>query len=288
MDPRVDKSDSACPLCNTAIDDPVKFSKLRKKFDSERALEIREFARKKDLEHRTMIAALKAKHREEIQKLRQDHRDSERALRERMLAIAKKDKEVHKGAIEDLRKLHQVEIDDLRNSFEKQTLKLQKEQEAAFNAQLKEIIHNYGSLATAHNKEVERLKKEKDETDLMFRKKEAEISKLRVDLARSSSRLEVRELAVRLQERDATIAELSARIRELERAPNPPPAEQGGSKQHAKTLTEDEQKEKLKEYMRAIIEITRSQQASKRAADSSSSEGIEKESRADKVLGWFL
>jgi hypothetical protein len=59
-------------------------------------------------------------------------------------------------------------------------------------------------------------------------------------------------------------------------------------------MTDEEQREKLKEYMRAIIEITRNQQAEKRQTAASADENEVKsneqaeESKPSRLLGWFL
>jgi uncharacterized phage infection (PIP) family protein YhgE len=168
---------------------------------------------------------------------------------------------------------------------------LQKEQEMTLNARLQEIIRNYGNLASGHQKEQERLKKIHDESDTILRKRDSEIARLRVELAKSSSKLEIKELMLKLHERDDTIERLNSRIEELEGKVDVPPLPTV-QKQPPKVLTDDEQKEKLKEYMRAIIEITRSQQAEKKKSNPSAEKDHVKhelpESKVDKKLGWFF
>src|SRR5574339_1299804 len=98
-----------------------------------------------------------------------------------------------------------------------------------------------------------------------MRKKDSELTKLKIDFARSTSALEVKELMIQLNDRNATIERLGARVRELE---NKIGLDQrtvtNSTRESAKAMTDDEQREKLKEYMRAIIEITRSQQPEKK------------------------
>jgi hypothetical protein len=96
---------------------------------------------------------------------------------------------------------------------------------------------------------------------------------------------------LKLHERDDTIERLNSRIEELEGKVDVPPLPTV-QKQPPKVLTDDEQKEKLKEYMRAIIEITRSQQAEKKKSNLSAEKDHVKhelpESKVDKKLGWFF
>jgi hypothetical protein len=217
--------------------------------------------------------------------------ENQKQLKDKFASTSKNEKAATKAILAKLNKTHKEQLRSLRDSYDRESLRLQKEQETNFNAQLQEIIRNYGNLASGNQKEQERLKKIHDETDAHLRKRDSEISRLRIELAKSSSKLEIKELMLKLHERDDTIARLNSRIEELEdKVIGPPPSPT--RTEPTKVLTDDEQKEKLKEYMRAIIEITRSQQAEKKKSDL----GPEKEhlkhelpeSKVDKKLGWFF
>jgi hypothetical protein len=212
-----------------------------------------------------------------------------------MVTEARKDKEANRTALVKLKAAYQERQQNLRDAYDREKLQMQKDGESSFNARLQEIIQNYGALASSHQEELGRLKRVHDQNDVLMRKKDSEISRLKIELAKSSSRLELKELMLQLHERDDTIEKLNGRIRELEgrvvvqqqRSSSP------AAKEPQKPLTEDEQKEKLKEYMRAIIEITRSQQAEKKRAEPVRHGDKEKmdlgdNSKVDKILGWFF
>jgi hypothetical protein len=96
---------------------------------------------------------------------------------------------------------------------------------------------------------------------------------------------------LKLHERDDVIEGLNSRIQELEGRMVEPPRPVV-TKAPQKTMNDQEQREKLKEYMRAIIEITRNQQAEKKKTDLLQDMQGEKpdipESKADRKFGWFF
>ena len=285
--------DDTCPFCRTYITDTARVIRARREFETEVDRRIRSITREKEAEYRALARALKDAHRKELQKIRGHGKSREIEIREKLASAAKKEKATNKAALARVKKNHQEQLWSMKELYEKENLKMQKDSESAFNAQLKEIIRNYGNLAAGHQKEMERVKKSHDQLDSELRKKESELSNLKIDLARSTSALEVKELMIQLNDRNATIERLSARVRELE---NKIGLEQRGSanstRESARTMTDEEQREKLKEYMRAIIEITRSQQADKKpAAKAKNDEKLEQdagESKVDRILGWFL
>jgi hypothetical protein len=287
---RSKSSEKACPVCNTEIADQFKLDQARKTLEIELDRRIRDATRRQTEEYRLMLRQVKERHRAEYRELRVATQKDQKDAKSKLAETSKKEKAAHNAALAKLRRDHQEQLRDLRDSYERENLRMQKEHEGSFNLQLQEIIRNYGTLASAHQKEQERLKKAHDEADVLLRKKDSEIFRLKVELAKSLSKVEIKDLVLKLRERDDTIDRLNSRIEELEgriTAP-PPPAEQ----QAPKTLTEDEQKEKLKEYMRAIIEITRSQRAERKKADGLSGLDDAKpdipESKVDKKLGWFF
>ena len=212
----------------------------------------------------------------------------------------RKEREKQKKKLASAKRTYQTQLRNIREVYDREILLTQKEQEHAFNAQLKEIIQNYGNLGSSHQKEVERLKKQEDLNKVLMKKQDHEIMKLKIEMARSSSKIREKDLAMQVSEKNLVIERLSAKIQELETvfrpsdqaAPIKAAAKQVQKTQTA-TLDEDEQKQKLKEYMKAIIEITRNQQQAEKKHSDSANEGMEETkhepspSKVDKKLGWF-
>jgi DNA repair exonuclease SbcCD ATPase subunit len=288
---RTKKSEKTCPVCRSDLLDSTRVEQAENTLDAELSKRVRNATQQQTEEYRRMLKEIRDRHQNEIKELRRANLDNQNQLKEKFTTNAKKEKAANKAALAKLRKIHQDQLRSLRDSYDRENLRLQKEQEMTLNAQLQEIIRNYGNLASGHQKEQERLKKIHDESDTILRKRDSEIARLRVELAKSSSKLEIKELMLKLHERDDTIERLNSRIEELEGKVDVPPLPTV-QKQPPKVLTDDEQKEKLKEYMRAIIEITRSQQAEKKKSNLSAEKDHVKhelpESKVDKKLGWFF
>jgi hypothetical protein len=291
MSQRPKKVEKNCPVCKSDLVDPTRLEQAQNALDTELNKRVRDATKSQTEEYRRLLGEIRDRHQNEIRELRRTSLENQKQLKDKFASTSKNEKAATKAILAKLNKTHKEQLRSLRDSYDRESLRLQKEQETNFNAQLQEIIRNYGNLASGNQKEQERLKKIHDETDAHLRKRDSEISRLRIELAKSSSKLEIKELMIKLHERDDTIARLNSRIEELEDkviAPPPSPTR----KEPTKVLTDDEQKEKLKEYMRAIIEITRSQQAEKKKSDL----GPEKEhlkhelpeSKVDKKLGWFF
>jgi hypothetical protein len=288
---RAKKPENTCPVCDTDLVDSRRLEQAKNELDKALSRGIRDSTRQQRDEYRGLLKGFKEKHKSEVRDLRRASAQQQNALRGKQVAGAKKEKTAYKAALAKLKRNHQEQLRNLRDTYDRENLRLQKEQESSFNLQLQEIIRNYGNLATGHQKEQERHKKIQDENDSLLRKRDSEIANLRIELAKSSSKLEVKELAMKLHERDDTIERLNSRIQELEGrvvAPSRPPV----TKETQKTMSDEEQREKLKEYMRAIIEITRSQQAEKKKSDHLQGMEGEKpeipESKVDRKLGWFF
>lgn len=284
------KPEDVCPYCKSTLEDPAVRERAQREFEREVSAAVRGVAREKIEEYRKQVSETKKGQREAARRLRSQAKERERLLKARIAATLRREMRARKSALAKLKRSHQYQLINLREVYDRESLRAKSEQESAFNAQLKEIIQNYGNLATLHQKELERVKKAHDENEILIRRKDSDISKLRVELARSSSKLEAKELMLQLHERNATIEKLGSRIQDLEsrlgeqpQAPTP--------KEENKSMTADEQREKLKEYMRAIIEITRSQQAKKiensRQGPENPAEGMS-ESKADKLRGLFF
>jgi hypothetical protein len=278
-------------VCRSDLLDSTRVEQAENTLDAELSKRVRNATQQQTEEYRRMLKEIRDRHQNEIKELRRANLDNQNQLKEKFTTNAKKEKAANKAALAKLRKIHQDQLRSLRDSYDRENLRLQKEQEMTLNARLQEIIRNYGNLASGHQKEQERLKKIHDESDTILRKRDSEIARLRVELAKSSSKLEIKELMLKLHERDDTIERLNSRIEELEGKVDVPPLPTV-QKQPPKVLTDDEQKEKLKEYMRAIIEITRSQQAEKKKSNLSAEKDHVKhelpESKVDKKLGWFF
>jgi DNA repair exonuclease SbcCD ATPase subunit len=291
-DPLEGASNTACPVCNTDLGGVEKIDRVKKELEKTIDRRIRDSTRAQALEHASAIKELKKSHRVQIQQLKKKYSDQQRELKAKLNSDATKQRSSFKTALAKMKKTQQMQMSNLRDAYDRENLRLQKEKESNFNVQLQALIHDYGNLASGHQKELERLKKAHDQSHVLVRKKDSEIARLKIELAKSSSRLEVKELMLKLHERDETIERLSLRIQELE-GKSAPQARPVPAKKPQKSLTEDEQREKLKEYMRAIIEITRSQQAEKKKAElpSQNDENMKQElgeSKVDKKLGWFF
>ena len=63
---------------------------------------------------------------------------------------------------------------------------------------------------------MEKVRKMQEQYEGVVQKKEGEIAKLKIGLAKSNSDLQIRRLVVQLGERNASIEKLHSRIRELE------------------------------------------------------------------------
>ena len=291
MASRMKKPENSCPLCKTELVDTVQVVRVAKEFEKEVSRRLLDSTRKQTSEFREAIKESKDQQRSEIQNQRTNSAEQMQELKDKFSATAKKEKAAHRVTLANSKKKAQADLRNLRDIYDREILRLQKEHESNFNTQLKEIAQNYGNVAAGQQKELERLKKVHDEDDSALRKKESEITKLKIDLVKASSRIEIKELLLQLHDRNDTIKRLNARITELEgrlgttqRSP--------GAKDAQRSMSDEEQKEKLKEYMRAIIEITRNQQAEKKQNELGESEEKAEQKPAkstmSKVSGWFF
>jgi len=189
----------------------------------------------------------------------------------------KKEKNAFAKKMEVMKKNHQMALQDTRDIYERQNLMTQKEQEKTVNSQLKETMQNYANLASSYQKEMEKVRKMQEEYEGVVRKKEGEISRLKIELAKSNSDLQIRRLVVQLGERNASIERLHTRIRELEAnltsykshtltnddtsSPEPSHMVSGNRNNEGQTVSDatmtEQQKDLRDEFMAAIKEITR-------------------------------
>lgn len=285
-----------CPLCKTLVQDRGEHERLKRSLEEQILQKHSELTKKERTRYAGAVHALKISHIREMRDLRAQHMNQEQMLKKSLNERMKQDKVVLRKRLVDLRRNYQVQIRNLRELYDMENLRVQKEQEGAFNNQLKDIIQNYASLASNHQKELDRLKKSQVASSVSLRKKDHEIARLKIEIAKSSSELQVKELMLQINERNMVIEQLHDKIRELEaRVGSARHTESAGEiKASQKIAQEDEQKQKLKEYMKAIIEITKNQQLSdkKRAeTDQNASDKIKQDlggSKTDKLRGFFL
>jgi len=277
----VNPPEPKCPLCKNTLADPMEQDHLTSELDSRILRKHNELSRQEKGEYSARIHDLNSGHAKEIQTLKRNHKDQQDLLKKRLAEQKKKDNASLSKKLAQVKKNAQTQTRNIREAYDIENLRMQKEAESAVNTQLKEIIKNYGDLALSHQKELERLKKLQDENNLVMRKKDNEIARIKIELAKSTSELQVKELALQIRERDTMIERLSGKIRELEGKPIPQRLSEPrkGTKETQKD--EDGQKEKLKEYMRAIIEITKNQQLSQKK---SANPGEESSSITDEEL----
>ncbi len=289
-----------CPLCKNALVDGKEYEHLLQDLDDRAAQKHEKMSRKQKKEYEATLGALRSKYLREIQTLKKNFRDQQKTLKRTLGEQARKEREKQKRKLTSAKKAYQAQLRNIREIYDREILFTQKEQEHAFNAQLKEIIQNYGNLGSSHQKELERLKKQEDLNDVVMRKKDREIMKLKIEMARSLSKLREKDLAMQVSEKNIVIERLNERIQELETGSRTgvqaaPIRPETGQAQKTKTakLDEDEQKQKLKEYMKAIIEITRNQQQAEKKLSESADQSMEETkhesstSKVDKKLGWF-
>lgn len=277
----VNPPEPKCPLCRNTLADPMEQDHLTSELDSRILRKHNELSRKEKGEYAARIHDLNSGHAKEIQTLKRNHKDQQDLQKKKLVEQKKKDNASLSKKLAEVKKNAQTQMRNIREAYDIENLRMQKEAESAVNTQLKEIIKNYGDLALSHQKELERLRKVQDESNVVMQKKDNEIVRIKIELAKSASELQVKELALQIRERDTMIERLSGKIRELEGKPIPQRLSEPrkGTKETQKD--EDGQKEKLKEYMRAIIEITKNQQLSQKK---SANPGEESPSITDEEL----
>jgi DNA repair exonuclease SbcCD ATPase subunit len=284
-----------CPICNASLVDQAENERVARELESRIARRHADLSSKEKKETEATIRRLEASHRKEIQDLKRSVKGQIDDLKKKFSEKERKDKQTYRKKLVQMKKSHQVQLRNLREIYDRETLRAQKDQEYAFNNQLKDIVQNYSGLASNHQKELERTKRVQDESNSVVRRKDNVIARLKTRIAKSSSELQVKELILQLNERNAMIERLHGKIRELEtklEGPRPPQQVVG---QMQETLTrEEEEKQKLKEYMKAIIEITRNQKLMEKkrgeSAGRSASRSVDEPSTTsvDKLLGWFF
>jgi hypothetical protein len=154
---------------------------------------------------------------------RKDGKDIKKELRETKAEHLKEIRELKTGFKNELGLLKKKidaqirsEKDNNQRIYEKHGLQLQKGLEKMLKDQLREVIQNYSSLTSSYQKELEKLRKAQYEHAGTMREKDAEIVRLKLELAKSQSDLQTRRMIIQLAERNAMIERLHSRIEELE------------------------------------------------------------------------
>ncbi|MGH9993098.1 MAG: hypothetical protein ACREBU_13055 [Nitrososphaera sp.] len=287
--PRISK----CPLCNNELADRREYERVIGELDVAILHKHNELSRKERREQEAVLHDLKANHASQMRALRDRYKEEQALLRKKLVEQSGKEKHSHRKKLADLKKKYQLQMRNIREMDDAENLRIQREAESSLNTQLKEIIQNYGNLASNHQKELERLKKSQDESNVELHKKDSEIARLKISLAKSSSELKVKELSLQINERNNMIKELNGKISELEARLGLSKAAQPRKKEAPSVTEEDDEKQKLKEYMKAIIEITKNQRLEERKRSERGNPKAEKnpeesaDSKVDKLLGWF-
>lgn len=271
-------AESKCPVCKRELDDRASFEATAGELEKRVMERHSELSKKERKGFEGTLRDMKINHKSEVQALRRHQRNQEKMLKKMLNDQFKKEKVAFAKKMAMMKKNHQMALQDTRDIYERQNLMTQKEQEKSVNSQLKETMQNYANLASSYQKEMEKVRKMQEEYEGVVRKKEGDIARLKIELAKSNSDLQIRRLVVQLGERNASIERLHTRIRELETTLASPYTPQtltsndtsshepqhmaGGSGPNEgqqvsdATLTE-RQKDLRDEFMAAIKEITR-------------------------------
>jgi len=205
-----------CPVCKRELADRSEYEATTKELErrvSERHLEL---SKKQKRDFESALRGMKADHRREMQTLRKNLKNQQILLKKRSDGQFRKEKDSFEKKAREMKKNNQLALQDTRDVYEKQNLIAQKEQEKAVNNQLKEIMQTYSGLASSYQKEIEKVRKMQEVHEGIVRRKESEVARLKIELAKSNTDLQIRRLVLQLGERNASIEQLQRRIRELE------------------------------------------------------------------------
>ena len=208
--------ESRCPGCKRQLSDTEEIKRVREDFLKSIEQERMQLSRtmKKDFDN--MLLDMKRKHRAELRQLKSRVQQQNITIRKRRSDQIRSEKQAHNRKLEEMRRAHQHSLQQTRDLYDTQILKIQKEQESSFNRDLKEILRNYSDLASGYQKELERLRKIQDDNAATIRKVEAEITRLKVGVAKSNADPQLAKLLNELEERDVTIEDLRSKVTELE------------------------------------------------------------------------
>ncbi len=307
---KASSAEPKCPICKRELADRVAFEAATGELEKRVIEKHSELSKKERKEFESALRDMKINHKNEIQTLRRHQRHQEMMLKKMLNDQFRKDKNAFAKKLVVMKKNHQLALQDTRDIYERQNLLTQKEQEKSVNSQLKETMQNYANLAASYQKEMEKVRKMEEEYEGVVRKKEGDISRLKIELARSNSDIQIRRLVVQLGERNASIEQLHRRIRELEailtsatyntqtptnsEAPTSETPQMGSAnranegQQFSDVSLTQRQKDLRDEFMAAIKEITR-EHRQVQDADSTEAHGSSTSapSKAHKKWGLF-
>ena len=213
---KASSAEPKCPACKRELADRAEFEAIAHELERRVIERHSELSKKERKDFEGTIREMKINHKSEIQALRRHQRHQEMMLKKMLNDQFRKEKNAFAKKMTVMKKNHQMALQDTRDIYERQNLMMQKEQEKSVNSQLKETMQNYANLASSYQKEMEKVRKMQEEYEGVVRKKEGDIARLKIELAKSNSDLQIRRLVVQLGERNASIEQLHRRIRELE------------------------------------------------------------------------
>lgn len=275
---KASSAEPRCPVCKNELANRAEFVAIVEELERRVMERHSELSKKEKKEFEGTLRDMKLNHKSEIQALKKSERGQEKMLKKMLNDQFRKETNAFGKKMAAMKKNHQIALQNTRDLYERQNLMTQKEQEKSVNSQLKETMQNYATLASSYQKEMEKIRKMQEQYEGVVQKKEGEIARLKIGLAKSNSDLQIRRLVVQLGERNASIEQLHSRIRELEatltstynpRTPtnNEAPSSQSQhmvdsnrtneSQQVTDVAVTQRQKDLRDEFMTAIKEITR-------------------------------
>lgn len=298
---KASSAEPRCPVCKNELANRAEFVAIVEELERRVMERHSELSKKEKNEFESTLRDMKVNHKNEIQTLQKSERHQEKILKKMLNDQFRRERNAFSKKMAAMKKNHQIALQNTRDIYERQNLMTQKEQEKSVNSQLKETMQNYANLASSYQKEMEKIRKMQEQYEDVVQKKEGEIARLKIGLAKSNSDLQIRRLVVQLGERNASIEQLHSRIKELEvkltstynprtLANNETPSSQSQhmadsdrtneSQQVSDVAVTQRQKDLRDEFMTAIKEITRERRQA-HEDNVSSAKSAESESDAD-------
>jgi DNA repair exonuclease SbcCD ATPase subunit len=213
---KASSADPRCPVCKNELANRAEFAAIVEELERKVMERHSELSKKEKNEFESTIRDMKVNHKNEIQTLKISERQQEKMLKKMSNDQFRRERNAFSKKMAAMKKSHQIALRNTRDIYERQNLMTQKEQEKSVNSQLKETMQNYANLASGYQKEMEKIKKMQEQYEGVVQKKEGEIARLKIGLAKSKSELQIRRLMVQLGECNASIEQLHSRIKELE------------------------------------------------------------------------
>jgi len=213
---KASSAEPRCPICKNELANRAEFMAIVEELERRMMERHLDLSKKEKKEFEGTLRDLKVNHKSEIQTLKKSERNQEKMLKKMLNDQFRKEKNAFGKKMAAMKKNHQMALQNTRDIYERQNLMTQKELEKSVNNQLKETMQNYANLASSYQKEMEKIRKMQEQYEAVVQKKEGEIARLKLGLAKSNSDLQIRRLVVQLGERNASIEKLHSRISELE------------------------------------------------------------------------